>query len=48
LSWPEDLPLGDYVLWVGLYDPVTQQRVAVSGPGGAGDNRVLIATLPLP
>jgi hypothetical protein len=48
LLLPDDLPQGDYTLWIGLYDPTTHQRVAVSGPGATADQRVKITTLSLP
>ena len=48
LLLPNDLPGGDYTLWVGLYDPAAGQRVRVSGPGATGDHRVNVVTLALP
>jgi hypothetical protein len=48
LTLPDDLPTGDYTLWVGMYDPVTGERVPVSGPGAVDDRRVNVAVLHLP
>lgn len=48
LTLPDDLPPGDYALFVGLYDPLTSERVAVAGPGAGADGRAQILTLTLP
>lgn len=48
LLLPDDLPVGDYTVWVGLYDPATHQRVTPNGPGAEGDGRVRLTSLPLP
>lgn len=48
LTLPGDLPAGDYKLYVGLYDPATNQRVPVSGPGATPDGRLALAALTLP
>ncbi|MGQ0601506.1 MAG: hypothetical protein ACT4QE_07395 [Anaerolineales bacterium] len=43
---PDELPAGDYALYVGMYDP--QSGVRVSIKSGNGDNRAPIATLTWP
>ncbi len=48
LTLPGDLSPGTYRLFVGLYDPVSRDRVAVAGPGAGEDNRVEIGQIPLP
>jgi hypothetical protein len=48
LALPADLPAGVYHLFVGLYDPETNQRVPTSGPGAAPDNRAELTSLRLP
>jgi len=48
LSLPADLPAGDYTLYVGLYDPQTNQRLPTSGPGATPDARLALDPLALP
>jgi hypothetical protein len=48
LTLGDDLPAGEYELWVGLYAPRTGVRVVPSGPGAQADARVLLARLTLP
>ncbi|MBL8058011.1 MAG: hypothetical protein JNK29_15000 [Anaerolineales bacterium] len=48
LTLPADLPAGEYTLWAGLYDPLTNVRVRAAGPGAGADDRVQLATLTLP
>lgn len=48
LMLPDDLLAGEYTLWIGLYDPTTNQRIVVSGPTAAADARVNILQLTLP
>lgn len=47
LSLPDDLPPGDYVLRVGLYDWTTGVRVPITDPGklSAGDNALTLSTV---
>jgi hypothetical protein len=47
LTLPDDLPPGEYELYVGLYDPAAAVRVPASGPGAGADDRVRIMTLVL-
>src|SRR5439155_8504899 len=48
LDLPADLPAGTYMLWAGLYEPLSGQRVAASGPGAAADQRVALGAIILP
>jgi hypothetical protein len=45
LTLPDDLPPGEYRLWVGLYDPQTGNRVPVAGAGADVDRRVEIGSI---
>jgi hypothetical protein len=48
LTLPDDLPAGEYVLRVGLYDPQTGARVPAAGAGAGADQRVEIGSISLP
>jgi hypothetical protein len=41
LNWPADLPSGDYILYIGLYDPATLERLPINGDA-SGENAVII------
>ena len=47
LALPSDLPAGDYTLYVGLYDPDTNARVPLSGPGAGPDGRLALGKVAL-
>ena len=48
LALPPDLPSGDYSLVVGLYDPVTQQRLPVIAAGQAPGDSYQLASVQVP
>lgn len=48
LALPDELPPGEYQVWVGLYEPRSGLRVPARGPGAADDARVAIGAVTLP
>jgi hypothetical protein len=45
LALPADLPAGTYTLYVGLYDPMSGERLAATGPGAVAESRVAIGQI---
>jgi hypothetical protein len=45
---PETLPTGTYQVAIGLYDPITLQRLKASGAGVGTDDRLFIGSITIP